>query len=86
MSKMNSTPKPRNNIAARIKMLLVASSLAITLGGWGILAAGQVQKTGAVTQTSYVQPDLSGTQVNASPATSMFNSAPQPLARTRSSR
>jgi hypothetical protein len=86
MTKLNRNLKPKDNIAVRIKMLLVASSLAITLGGWGILAADQVQKNGTVTQTSYVQPAFSGTQSSASPSISISNSAPRPLARTRSSR
>jgi hypothetical protein len=70
------------------KMLIMVGSLAATIGGWGILAAGQVSNNAATPSTAF-QPTNTSTQLNAqsslrqvAPPAFQFNS----IARTRSSR
>jgi hypothetical protein len=70
------------------KMLIMVGSLAATIGGWGILAAGQIGSSAAAATTAF-QPANTSTQLNTqsslrqvSPPSFQFNS----LARTRSSR
>ncbi len=69
-----------------IKMLIAVSSIAITLGGWGILAHDQLQ-SGLTTQTAFAQSSVTNTQqgLNQS-AASQVSSAVRPVVRTRSSR
>ena len=69
-----------------LKMLIVAGSLAITLGGWGKLAADQLQAA-APAQTAFVQSGASNTQQQVNQlATAQVSSATRAVARTRSSR
>ncbi len=70
------------------KMLIMVGSLAATIGGWGILAAGQISNNAATTATAF-QPANTGTQLSTqsslrqvAPPAIQFNS----IARTRSSR
>ena len=70
------------------KMLIMVGSLAATIGGWGILAAGQIGSNAASTTTAF-QPANTSTQLNVQPSLRQvappaiqFNS----IARTRSSR
>ncbi len=74
------------NSVGGIKMLIVASSVAITLGGWGMLAADQLQ-TGAITQTTVAQSSSASTQQRFNQlAASQVSAAPRAVTRTRSSR
>jgi hypothetical protein len=70
------------------KMLIMVGSLAATIGGWGILAAGQISNNAATTTTAF-QPANTSTLPNTqsslrqvAPPSFQFNST----ARTRSSR
>ncbi len=75
-----------------IKMLIMASSVAATVGGWALLAAGQLQDTLAAAQQpqAIVQPVTSSTQNtlrSVNPQTTLGQvTQPNTLARTRSSR
>lgn len=75
-----------------IKMLIMAASVASTVGGWALLAAGQLQDTLAAAQQpqAIVQPANSATQnslhsVNSQTALRQVTQ-PSAVARTRSSR
>ncbi len=77
--------------AAGIKAMIMAASIGITLGGWGVLAAGQaVQAAAPLSQSSTVSANsLNNTQSNSSTNLSQsvpFFSQPGAIARTRSSR
>lgn len=86
MSTNQGTLKTKKNGVGGIKMLIVAGSLAITLGGWGKLAADQLQAA-APAQTALVQSAAPNTQSQLSQiAMSQVSSAALPVARTRSSR
>jgi len=81
-----------SGIGVGIKMLIMAASVASTVGGWALLAAGQAQDTLAATQQppAIVQPAPSSTQnslrsVNPQAALRQVTQ-PNMLARTRSSR
>lgn len=78
-----------------IKALIMAASLAATIGGWGILAIGQVNDTVVAMQQSpaLVQPANPATQnsVRITNSTALRQvtaplAQPFPIARTRSSR
>ena len=80
--------KPIKKSTAGIKALIMTASLAITIGGWGILAVGQSQNTLISAQQS---PAVSSTLGSANPSTRQSqiaspNSRPSAIARTRSSR
>ncbi len=90
--KRNSPAKKSGN---GIKALIMAGSLAATIGGWGILALGQIQGAVVAQQSQFiVQPvnsqttnnssiNNSGTQLRqVSPSTTQ----PRSVGRTRSSR
>lgn len=74
-----------------IKMLIMAASIASTVGGWALLAAGQLQDTLAAAQQpqAIVQP-VTSTQNSAfttNPQTALRQvTQPSVQARTRSSR
>jgi len=87
----NSTVRrPAANKSARgIKALIMAASLAITLGGWGMLAAGQAANNAANAPAPAVQPaPASVRRSTQNQQLQSFVPAQQPLAvaRTRSSR
>ena len=83
-TKSNSKAK-KTNVNA-IKMAILASSLAITVGGWGVLAAGQLQSATA-TQVASTQSSTTNTQQRLSQlAASQVSAAPRAITRTRSSR
>ena len=75
-----------------IKMLIMAASVASTVGGWALLAAGQLQDTLAAAQQppAIVQPVSSSTQNSLRSANlqTALRQVTQPSvqARTRSSR
>jgi hypothetical protein len=78
-----------------IKAIIMAASLAATIGGWGILAIGQVSDTAVAMQQSPVIAQNGGTTIqNNLPATNQttLRQATVPttqqrsIARTRSSR
>ncbi len=75
-----------------VKMLIMAASVAATVGGWALLAAGQLQATLAAAQQpqAIVQPITSSTQNSlrsVNPQTSLRQATqPSVQARTRSSR
>jgi hypothetical protein len=80
--------KPAKKSATGIKALIMAASLAITIGGWGVLAVGQSQNMLTSAQQS---PAISSTSRSPNPSTrqSQFaspNTQPSAIARTRSSR
>ena len=89
---INSTIKKttKSNGTNGIKALIMAGSLAVTLGGWGILAAGQLQNTVAtVAQPQAIaQPANSAVTNNAQNLrqVTVSNTQPRAVARTRSSR
>lgn len=86
MSNSKANLKAKKAGVGGIKMLLVASSLVITLGGWGKLAADQLQAT-APTQTAFVQSAAPNTQLQVNQlATAQVSPAVRAVARTRSSR
>jgi hypothetical protein len=75
-----------------IRLLIMAASLAATIGGWAILAAGQLRDTLAAAQQppAIVQPASAATQDrlrSVNPPTALRQvTQPSALARTRSSR
>jgi hypothetical protein len=97
-NQMNSTRRtaPAKKSGTGLKALIMAASVGITLGGWGVLAAGQAQNALAAAPQSqaFVQSDNSTAQTRSSTnPLSTFQSQPaaplvQPRAitRTRSSR
>ena len=84
-------PIKRTNKTNAIKTLIMAGSLAGTLGGWAILAAGQLQNTVATLQQppAIVQP-VSSSVTNNSQTTlrqvTVPSTQPRAVTRTRSSR
>jgi hypothetical protein len=86
MLNSKSNPKTKKPGAGALKMLLTISSLAITLGGWGILASDQLQSN-TPTQTAFVQSAVTNTQLGLTQlSASPVSAAPRAIARTRSSR
>jgi hypothetical protein len=93
---MNSTRRPTSapRSAAGLKALIMAASVALTLGGWGILAANQTQDAlaSAPQSQAFVQPvnPTNATRTNNSSTlqgqTTAPLSQPRAIARTRSSR
>ncbi len=78
--------KTNRNGLVGLKMLIVAGSLAITLGGWGKLAADQLQAA-ASTQTAFVQSAAPNTQAQLNQlASAQVTTTSRAVARTRSSR
>lgn len=80
--------KPAKKSATGIKAFIMAASLAITLGGWGILAVGQSQGFVASAQQS---PAVSSPSLRANSTTTQSqltapNTRPNAIAHTRSSR
>ena len=75
-----------------IKMFIMAASLASTVGGWALLAAGQVQDAVAAAQQpqAIIQPASAATQnsLRSTNSQTALRQVTQPsaLARTRSSR
>jgi hypothetical protein len=69
-----------------IKMLIIAASLAGTLFGWAILAAGQVKSAVTTPPTAIVQPSHAPNGSQVPPALRQVNGPFQPIGRTRSSR
>ncbi len=70
-------------------MLIMAASVAATVGGWALLAAGQLQDTLAAAQSqAIVQPVTSqNSAFTTNPQTTLRQvTQPNVLARTRSSR
>ncbi len=89
-----STPSAKKNTNG-IKMLIMVGSLAGTLAGWGILATGQAQSSGALQPAAVVQPANAASQASVSGTTQQAANttirqiaipAAQPIARSRSSR
>jgi hypothetical protein len=93
----NSQPIKRSAPSAKketggVKVLIMLRSLAGTLAGWGILAAGQVHANSA--PAAVVQPPSAASQVSVlgtNPQPTLRQVAPpvvqaRPLARSRSSR
>ena len=83
--------KPKSNNANALKTLIMAGSLAGTIGGWAILAAGQLQNTvTTLTQPQQVVQPVSNTTANSSVNTlrqvTVPNTQPRALTRSRSSR
>ncbi len=89
MSNQKPSGKKINSVGG-IKMLILAGSLAVTLGGWGVIAADQLNS--ATTQTAFNQS--APTQSSTASTQQRFNQlpsaqvspAPRALTRTRSSR
>ena len=94
----NSTKRgaPAKKSGAGLKALIMAASVGITLGGWGVLAASQAQNALAATPQSqaFVQSANSTTRTRSSENnSSTFQSQsaaslvqPRAITRTRSSR
>lgn len=93
-STKRATPAPKGGTG--IKAFIMAASLAVTIGGWGILAAGQVgdavaagqqaqQVTSAANTTSQTTLSSTGSSASLSQSTASV-SRPSAVARTRSSR
>ncbi len=91
-----SKPAAAKKSTTGVKALIMAASLAITVGGWGILATQQTQGTLAGTQPAQItSPSTSSTtqldgnaNANSSTVTTSRRSSSQfnAVARTRSSR
>ena len=78
-----------------IKAIIMAASLAATIGGWGILAVGQVNDATVAMQQSLALPQSSGAAIQknlqaTNQTTLRQGTVPstqqRPIARTRSSR
>ncbi len=71
-----------------IKAFMMVASIAMTVGGWGILALGQAQGALAAAQPAIVQPASTINQngVNTFGSLSPLRQSTQSIARTRSSR
>lgn len=94
----NQTKSTRRTASAQksgtgLKAFIMAASVAMTIGGWGILAAGQAQNALAAPQSqAFVQPASPTTQTGSLATNSIqFQPAapfarPLAIARTRSSR
>lgn len=87
------TPRPaKKQLANGIKALILASSIGMTLGGWGILAANQFANVPTIqaTTTTVVQaaPVSVQSSKQAQTATQINATTPQfrAVTRTRSSR
>jgi len=92
-SQTNSTRRtvPAKKSGTGLKALIMAASVGITLGGWGILAASQAQNALAATsQSQAFVPTTNSTaqtfsSANSSP-TFQGQLQPRAITRTRSSR
>jgi hypothetical protein len=88
---INSTvkrPTP-NKSGTGIKAMILAASIGITLGGWGVLAAGQFANTTNPTATTAQSAPASVRQSAQNQQLRQVNAPAQqfsPIARTRSSR
>lgn len=89
----NSTPATKRPVAhdkdtTGMKALIMVTSLAVTLGGWGLLAASQVSN--ALAASSNSQPAVSSntttTQSSQLRSVTVPQTSSRPVARTRSSR
>ena len=88
----NSTPATKRPVAHEkntngMKALIMVTSLAVTLGGWGLLAASQVSNALAASNTT--QPAVSSnttTQSSQLRSVTVPQTSSLPVARTRSSR
>ena len=89
----NSTPATKRPVAQGkdtngMKALIMVTSLAVTLGGWGLLAASQVSNALAASNTT--QPAMSTgsatTQSSQLRSVTIPQASSRPVARTRSSR
>ncbi len=86
---------PARKGATGIKAFIMAASLAVTLGGWGILAVGQAgdavaagqqaQQVTSATNTTSQSTLRTGSSASLSQSTALV-SRPNAVARTRSSR
>lgn len=96
-----SVPRPRKPAQKKnttgVKAMIMAASVGITLGGWGILAAGQVQNVQAAAPSSQafipsssnqnsVQTNIQNSQSNSTIFSAPSTSRPTVIGRTRSSR
>ncbi len=93
-------PRPRKPASKKnttgVKAMIMAASVGITLGGWGILAAGQVQNAQAAPSSqafipsssnqSSVQTNTQNSQSNSTIFSVPSTSRPTVIGRTRSSR
>lgn len=94
-SQANTTKRttPARKGGTGIKAFIMAASLAVTIGGWGILAVGQAADavaagqpaTSATNSTSQSTFTTTGSSASLSQSTA-FVSRPSAVARTRSSR
>lgn len=88
MTNMSTKRTPAQNDVRGMKLAIMAASLAITLGGWGVLAAQQGQNASAAPVVS--QSSLSSSQTSTQTGTlrqvNPSTIQPQVIARTRSSR
>ena len=97
-SQANTTKRttPARKGGTGIKAFIMAASLAVTIGGWGILAVGQAANavaagqpaqpaTSATNTTSQSALRTTGSSASLSQSTA-FVSRPSAVARTRSSR
>lgn len=86
----NSTKRtaPAQKSGTGIKALIMAASLAATIGGWGILAVGQIPSAIVAMQQAPVVTQPGGTTSNQTTLRQAAIPATQPrsIARTRSSR
>ena len=75
-----------------IKAIIMAASLAATIGGWGILAAGQINDPTVAIQQSPLLAQTSGATIQNNLSTTNQTTLrqgtiqPRSIARTRSSR
>ena len=81
----------KSNIGNSIKMLIMAGSLAGTIGGWAILAAGQLQQTASTVQQTQaiIQPTNNSISNNSQTTlrqVTIPSAQPRAVTRTRSSR
>lgn len=81
----------KTNNATVIKVLIMAGSLAGTIGGWAILAAGQLNNSNTTVQPSPAIIQSSNTTIANNASTTLRqvtipNAQPRTLTRTRSSR
>ncbi len=81
----------KSNNATVIKTLIMAGSLAGTIGGWALLAASQLQNSvSTVQQNSTITQPANSSVVNNAPSNlrqvTIPNAQPRSFTRTRSSR
>lgn len=87
-------PASAQKSATGLKALIMAASVALTLGGWGVLAANQTQDALASAPQSFTQPanPTNQTRSRANNSSTFQNQTvapltqPRAIARTRSSR